>query len=99
MLPNAATEQCFAQFGRSSDVPKAVPVDSSSPVIATTSETLPKVECISVPSTVLADIDSGEENGVGMLPVLGFAVWPDADRTRAAIASNDPSVTLSKSCL
>jgi hypothetical protein len=132
----------------SSDVPKVVPVDSTSLAITTTSETLPNVECISVPSDVLADIASGEENGVGMLPVLGFAVkspdfsnvyflavkfsatgvddqigvwarngidsglimsvdsiaknftvWPDADGTGAAIASNDPSVTLSKSCL
>jgi hypothetical protein len=97
---------------------------------------------------VLADIASGEEAGVGMIPLVGkaikstdfsnvyflaiqfsatgvdnqigvwarngidsgmilsvdsiaqnFTVWPDADGTDAAIASNDPGVKLSKSCL
>lgn len=106
------------------------------------------VQCIPIPSNVLADIASGEEAGVGMIPVDGYAVkspdfsnvyffairfsatgvddqigvwarngidsgiimsvdsiaqnftvWPDADGTDAAIAPNDPSVKLSKSCL
>jgi hypothetical protein len=135
-------------MGCSSDVPKAVLVDSTTPDNTATSEVLTKVECISIPSNVLADIASGEETGVGMMPILGFAikspdfsnvyflainfsatgvndqigvwarngidsgiimsvdsiaknftVWPDADGTNAAIASNDPSVELSKSCL
>ena len=135
-------------LGCSSNVPKAVPVDSTAPAITTTSETTTKVECISIPLNVLADIASGEEAGVGMIPVVGYAVkspdfsnvyflviqfsatgvdnqigvwarngidsgmilsvdsiaqnftvWPDADGTDAAIASNDPGVKLSKSCL
>ena len=106
------------------------------------------VQCIEIPSLVLADIASGEESGVGMIPVAGYAikspdfsnvyflaiqfsatgiddqigvwarngidsgiimsvdsiaqnftVWPDADGTDAAIASNDPSVSSAKSCL
>jgi hypothetical protein len=106
------------------------------------------VECVAIPSVVLADIASGEESGVGMTPVVGYAVkspdfsnvyflaiqfsaagiddqigvwarngidsgiimavdsiaqnftvWPDADGTDAAIASNDPSVSSAKSCL
>jgi hypothetical protein len=105
-------------------------------------------QCIPIPPNVLADIASGEESGVGMVPVDGYAikspdfsnvyflairfsatgvddqigvwarngidsgiimsvdsiaqnftVWPDADSTDAAIAPNDPSVKLSKSCL
>ena len=105
-------------------------------------------QCIAIPSVVLADIASGEESGVGMIPVVGYAVkspdfsnvyflaiqfsatgideqigvwarngidsgiimavdsiaqnftvWPDADGTDAAIASNDPSVSSAKSCL
>ena len=106
------------------------------------------VQCIVIPSLVLADIASGEESGVGMIPVSGYAVkspdfsnvyflaiqfsatgiddqigvwarngidsgtimsvdsiaknftvWPDADGTSAAIASNDPSVASAKSCM
>lgn len=132
----------------SSNVPKAAPVDSTAPAATTTSETMTKVECISIPSNVLTDIASGEEAGVGMIPIVGFAVkspdfsnvyflaiqfsatgvedqigvwarngidlgiimsvdsiaqnfsvWPDADGTDAAIASNDPSVGSAKSCL
>ena len=58
----------------SSSVPKAVPVDSTAPAITTTSETTPEVECISIPSNVLADIASGEEAGVGMIPLVGYAI-------------------------
>ena len=32
------------------------------------------VQCIPIPSNVLADIASGEEAGVGMIPVDGYAV-------------------------
>ena len=32
------------------------------------------VQCIPIPSLVLADIASGEESGVGMIPVVGYAV-------------------------
>ncbi len=58
----------------SSSVPKTVPVDSTVLATTTTSEIATKVECISIPSNVLADIASGEEAGVGMIPVVGYAV-------------------------
>jgi hypothetical protein len=32
------------------------------------------VQCIAIPSLVLADIASGEESGVGMTPIAGYAV-------------------------
>jgi hypothetical protein len=112
------------------------------------SSAIANVQCIAIPSVVLADIASGEESGVGMIPVVGYAVkspdfsnvyflaiqfsatgiddqigvwarngidsgiimsvdsiaqnftvWPDADGTDAAIASNDPSVSSAKPCL
>jgi hypothetical protein len=43
-------------------------------------------------------IDSGTIMSVDSI-AQNFTVWPDADGTAAAIASNDPSVSSAKSCL
>ena len=41
---------------------------------ASTNVLISNVQCISIPSNVLSDIASGEEAGVGMIPVVGYAV-------------------------